>query len=362
MAPFHAPEVVDRLLSQALASRASDLHVEPVAAGYEARLRIDGLLTVIGTYSADDGRALVTRLMVLAKLLTYRPDVPQEGRSTWTATGKAGPIELRISVMPTARGPRLAVRIPSASAADLGGLTDLGLPPELVADLRTYLGASSGMLIVTGPAGSGKTTLLYALLRELVLSRGGQSVVSLEDPVERLIDGVTQIEVSPFGELTYERALRSMLRQDPQVLMLGEVRDAPTARLAAQAASSGHRMLLTLHADDAASAIRRLLDMGLEPHQITSTLYAVVTLRLLRRLDPADPAGYRGRIAVAEWVRLGQPLRDAILRADDADSLRLATRRQDNHQTLHAHALRLVQSGITDLAEVHRVLGTNHPT
>lgn len=352
MPSFHAPDVVAQLLAQALGHRASDLHLEPVASGYEARLRIDGSLTPIATYPEPDGRAVVTRLMVLAKLFTYRPDVPQEGRCSHDLGGTAH--DLRISVMPTARGPRAAVRLPG-DLSTLRPLADLGLPPHAMSGLLDYARSGTGMLIVTGPAGSGKTTMLYALLSHLVATSPGTSVVALEDPVERLVPGVTQIEVTPFGELTYERALRSMLRQDPQVLMLGEVRDAPTARLAAHAANSGHRILLTLHSADPASALRRLLDMGLEPHQLTSTVFGIIALRLVRKLAPGG--GYLGRVPLAEFTRMSQPLRSATLALADATALRSAYQNTPGHVTLHQSASALVASGATDTAEVHRVLG-----
>src|SRR5438552_16721888 len=155
------------------------------------------------------------------------------------------------------------------------------------------------MLILTGPAGSGKTTTIYALLDHIAQVSKGISIVALEDPVERDLPGVTQIQVSPFGQLTYERAIKSILRQDPQVMMLGEIRDAQTASLAVQAALSGHRLICTLHASSPGGAIARLLEMGLEPYRITSALYGVVAQRLLRRLDP-DSEKYKGRIPAAE--------------------------------------------------------------
>lgn len=350
--PIHAPDVVSELIANALTCRASDLHLEPVESGYEARYRVDGILNVVAHFSAADGRSVVLRLMVLAKLLTYRPDVPQEGRIPSPTTAAAS--DLRVSIMPTARGPRAAVRLPGDLTAPKT-VSDLGLPPETLNGLYGFASASTGMLIVTGPAGSGKTTLLYALLSHLIAISPGTSVVTLEDPVERLIPGITQIEVTPFGELTYERALRSMLRQDPQVLMLGEVRDAATARLAAHAATSGHRMLLTLHAADPATALRRLLDMGLEPHQLTSTVYGIVAVRLLRRTTPSGT--YAGRIPVAEWVRMDKSVRDALLSSADASALRNSYQSQPGHVTLRQAAATLVDSNTTNLAEVTRVLG-----
>lgn len=381
---FDAVAEVDRLLALATAHRASDLHLEPERERYLARVRVDGVMRTVAELPADAGRAAVARLMVLARLLTYRVDVPQEGRAEHRG------MTLRVSTMPTAKGLRGSVRLP----ADLSGeavprsLEALGLPPATLEGLRRFARSSSGLLIVTGPAGSGKTTLLYAMLAELAAhgsahssahgaegedgggdgggEGGGEGgIVSLEDPVERELPGVTQIEVKPFGELTYERALRSMLRQDPRVLMLGEVRDGATARLAAQAALSGHRLLCTLHADDPAGAVRRMLDLGVEPGALASSLTAVVALRLVRRLAPAGAGGaggaagerYRGRTPVAEFVTFDDDLRRAVARDVNTMELRLKYTSRPSHVTLRQAAATLVEAGVTDLTEVQRVLG-----
>jgi type II secretory ATPase GspE/PulE/Tfp pilus assembly ATPase PilB-like protein len=210
------------------------------------------------------------------------------------------------------------------------------------------------MLVVTGPAGSGKTTTLYALLQQIAQASPGISIIALEDPVERDLPGVTQIEVSPFGEMTYEKALRSILRQDPQVLMLGEIRDAAVASLAVQAALSGHRLLCTLHAGSPAAAIARLVEMGLEPYQLTSSLFGVLAQRLLRR---KAPDGYQGRVPIAEYATLDPDLRRAILARADADTLNGLLQSHPNYQTLRQSAQALVDQGITDEAEVRRTLG-----
>jgi type II secretory ATPase GspE/PulE/Tfp pilus assembly ATPase PilB-like protein len=309
---------------------------------------VDGVLIYAGKFPAEAGQMLVARLMVLAHLLTYRVDVPQEGRANWEGE------DLRISVMPTAKGLRCAVRLPSSGGRILP-LSELGLGGTAMAVLRDFVAARSGMLVVTGPAGSGKTTLSYALLTEILSTDGGISIVTLEDPVERMLPRVTQIEVTPFGQLTYERALRSMLRQDPQVLLLGEVRDPATAQLAAQAAMSGHRLICTLHADDPAAAIRRLLDMGVEPFQLTSSLRGVIALRLLRK-RVAD--GYAGRTAIGEAVSVDAALREAIIKDDDASHLRDVYTSAKGHVTLREAARRQVDAGETDPLEVQRVLGT----
>lgn len=345
--PIDVVGYVDALLRGAVASDASDLHLTPAADGVDVRRRVDGMLLPPERIDAELGRGAVTRLMVLARLLTYRPDVPQEGRATIDVDG--GSVEARISVIPTVNGLRCAVRLPTRGQA-LNDLNALGLPAEVRAGLDRFAAADSGLLVVTGPAGSGKTTTVHALLAHLARTRPELSIVSLEDPVERRVDGIAQVEVSAFGELTYERALRSILRQDPQVLALGEVRDAATATLAVQAALSGHRLVCTMHAATPGGAVARLLEMGIEPYRITSALLAVLNQRLLRRrIDDA----YRGRLPIATWTPLDAEMRRAILAGADAAAIDAVT----TGRSLRDAADACVAAGSTDAAEVSRVLG-----
>jgi general secretion pathway protein E len=348
-----ARHVVDQMLDAAVARRASDVHVEPTAEGYEVRFRVDGLLETVDRIDTPTGRSLVSRLMVMAHLLTYRLDIPQEGRLTAILPSATSPLELRLAIMPTRHGLRAAVRLP-ADLVQPQRLAELGLPPQAMDALRTFAGTDAGMFIVTGPAGSGKTTTIYALLRHIAETSSGLSIISLEDPVERDLPGVTQIEVTPFGELTYERALRSILRQDPQVLMLGEIRDAATATLAVQAALSGHRLVCTFHAATPGGAIARLLEMGIEPYQLTSALYGVLAQRLLRR---REGEAYRGRVPVAEFASVSGDVREAILARADGTSLQSAIARQEGHRSLREVAQGLLESGVSDEAELVRVLG-----
>jgi general secretion pathway protein E len=345
-----ARAIVDRLLLEAAGLRASDLHVDPDAAGYQVRRRIDGLLKPAERFDTAAGRSVVARMMVLAGLLTYRMDIPQEGRIPAGAT--AAGVEMRLAVMPTTHGLRAAVRLP-AELTQPRKLETLGLPESVVEALRKFAVSDGGLLLLTGPAGSGKTTTIYALLEHLRDTQPGLSIIALEDPVERDLPGVTQIEVTPHGQLTYERALRSILRQDPQVLMLGEIRDAATASVAIGAALSGHRLIATLHAGSPAAAIARLLEMGIEPYQVTSALYGVVAQRLLRR---AAGAGYAGRLPVAEIALMDETLRRAALDRSDSSALR-AIIEKPGYQTLRAAAERAAGAGLTDRAEIERVLG-----
>lgn len=336
-----ARPVVDELLKSAIARRASDVHVEPVEKGYELRLRIDGLLELYQLVNVEEGRAVVARLMVMAGLLTYRVDVPQEGRLSAPLADGGAMVDLRLAVMPTSQGLRATVRMP-AELIQPRTLEALGLPDAVMSVLRQFAAADAGMLVVTGPAGAGKTTTLYALLEFISTSQQGLSIITLEDPVERHLRGVTQIEVSPFGELTYERALKSILRQDPQVLMLGEIRDAATATLAVQAALSGHRLLCTLHAADPAGAIQRLIEMGIEPYQIASAIFAISTQRLVRKKTGG------GRVAVAEAVVMDAPLRARVLERADAARLRSVYSLQPGYGNIPSVLDQYVARGVID--------------
>lgn len=350
---FDARVAVDRWIDTAAADGASDVHLDPTADGYTLRRRIDGLLDAPAALPDERGRAMVNRLMVMANLLTYRLDIPQEGTLRAAAPSVGKTLELRLAVMPTTHGLRAVVRLP-AELIQPRSLDALHLPEPAMHTLRRFADADTGLLLLTGPAGSGKTTTIYALLELIAARHPGLSLVALEDPVERDLPGVTQIQVAPHGELTYQRALRSIVRQDPQVLMLGEIRDAETASAAIAAALTGHRLIATLHAGSPAAAIARLIEMQLQPYQITSALFAVINQRLLRRRQNDE---YRGRVPIAESITLTEPLRRAILEKSDAATMTQIIHAQPDHLTLRAAAKRLIESGLTDHAELTRVLG-----
>jgi type II secretory ATPase GspE/PulE/Tfp pilus assembly ATPase PilB-like protein len=350
------PDRVDRMLDAALARRASDLHLDPREDAMAIRARIDGLLEDVEQVDPAVGAAMVTRLMVMAQLLTYRRDQPQEGRTVFAGAAPGRAAELRVSVIPTTHGLRAVVRLPAELDRPCA-VGDLGLPAGVLAELQRLAASDQGLLLVTGPAGAGKTTTLYALLRHIVQTRRGSSVVAIEDPVESDLPGVTQVQVRDEGPMTYAAALRSVLRQDPQVLMLGEIRDAATATIAVQAALSGHRLLATMHAGAPGAAIARLLEMGVEPYQVAGALDAVVTQRLVRRID--GRGGYAGRAPLAEIAPMTAELRRAVVARSDAQALGAVIAARPGFQSLRQSGQEAARNGVTDEAELLRVLGAS---
>ena len=360
--------LVDGMLARGLAARATDLHFEPTDDGLLVRLRVDGQLIDFESVPGRLAENVVSRLKVLASLLTYRVDIPQEGSLRWTGdsapTGEA--IDLRVATFPTIRGERAVVRV-FHGAAELQSLEALGLAEDQVGLLRRAIAQPGGLIVVSGPAGSGKTTTLYAMIRALRDRHAGRSVITLEDPVEQRVNRVTQIQINPYGELSYERCLRSLLRQDPQVILLGEVRDSRTAGVAIEAALTGHLILTTVHSGDPAETVVRFLEMDIAPYQLVSALTVVCSQRLLRLTCPecggvpreGCPAclgtGYAGRTAVAQTVQIDGPVRALILRHPTATELREQLAGQG--PALPERAADLVARGITDETEVARVMG-----
>jgi type II secretory ATPase GspE/PulE/Tfp pilus assembly ATPase PilB-like protein len=381
----YAVEVVDRILAAGRTLGASDLHLQPGAQGLELRFRIDGVLHPAAAFLAAVAPNLIARLKVRAELLTYRTDVPQEGR----IRTREGDVEMRVSTFPTIYGEKAVVRFFAASGR-FERLDDLGLPGDVLGPLRRLLGETSGAILATGPAGSGKTTTLYACLRELAAASGGQrSLASLEDPVEVAVPGVAQSQVNAAAQFDLATGLRFLMRQDPEVILVGEIRDRATADAAFQASLTGHLLLSTFHAGSAAEAIGRLSDMGIEPYLLRSGILAILTQRLLRRLcscarlsdDPEArlglpvqtvhlPAGcgecggtgYRGRFVLVEMLMPGRSeLGRAILSRSDAATLeRLAC--EAGMISRWQRACESVRQGWTSPAEVRRTLGFANPS
>jgi general secretion pathway protein E len=370
--------LVDTLLSQAVTSRATDIHFEPTAEGLVIKYRLDGLLVTVETLPKAIADNCVARLKVLGGLLTYRNDLPQEGRIESDDGVYKDVMDLRLAIFPTIYGQRAVVRVlyQDDQLVDLG---QLGFPPSVLDHLLDFAHQSQGILLLTGPAGTGKSTTLAALMRTILDVTPGRSIVTLEDPVEIRISGVTQVQITPHGGMTFPVALRSLLRQDPQVLMIGEIRDAETARIGVEAGLTGHLLASTLHSGTPAGALLRLVEMGIEPYQVTSSIQAVINQRLVRRLcdhcktQNSDQTfiaagcprcletGYTGRLLLAEAIQLDRTLRQAVLSRADLEELEmiLATQGRD---TMAMHAEQLIRDGHTSKQEIARVLGYQQPT
>jgi type II secretory ATPase GspE/PulE/Tfp pilus assembly ATPase PilB-like protein len=377
----YATEVVDAILDFADVVGTSDVHLQPTRSGLEVKYRSNGVLQILGVFPVGSRSSIISRLKVLSGLLTYKSDIPQEGRVESPRHGR----EIRVSTFPTLYGERGVLRF-FGHAREFTTLEELGNPVELTHLIRDSLDETSGAILITGPAGSGKSTTLYACLRHLVThNNGARSVVSLEDPIEVPVDGVAQSEVDLAAGFDLKTGLRSLMRQDPEVIIVGEIRDRDTAEFAIQASLTGQLLLATFHADSAASAITRLIEMGIEPFLVRSGLIAVICQRLLRVLcncsrestDAADfcgiplekarvavgcPAcnstGYSQRAIISEFLDLRQAeLGPPILhRADSREIHRIA--RTCGMSPLGEQAIELVRRGTTSPAEVVRVLGS----
>ena len=381
-AASYATETVDILLDFAHAVGTSDLHLQPTRNGLDVKFRSDGVLQPVSVIPPGGTSSVTARLKVLADLLTYKNDIPQEGRIDKPKHGR----EIRVSTFPTMHGERAVLRF-FGNDREFTTLDELGNPPQVTARIRDALVETSGAMLISGPAGSGKSTTLYACLRHLVTStNGSRSIVSIEDPIEVPVEGVAQSQVDLACGFDLKTGLRSLMRQDPEVIMVGEIRDRETADFAIQASLTGQLLLATFHSDTAASAITRLIQMGIEPFLIRSGLITVLTQRLLRTLcghcsrESSDPTelcgievdrarvavgcgqchgtGYRGRAMISEFLDVrGDQIGKAILRkADSRELYRIAI---DNGMSpLFMQARSLIRDGRTSPAEVWRVLGT----
>ncbi len=357
--------VVDDLLSRAALAGASDVHFEPTGKGLVIKYRLDGALSVVEKLPQTLAENVISRLKVLGGLLTYRNDIPQEGRIDRRDGYGKDVTDQRLAVFPTIHGQRAVVRF-FYEEKFLVDLDELGLPEVILAAMKRIAAASQGLLLLTGPAGSGKSTTLAAMLRYILRKYPGKSIVTLEDPVERRIEGVTQVQISPHGRMTFPVALRSLLRQDPEVLMIGEIRDAETAGIAIEAALTGHLLMSTMHSGTPAGALLRLLEMGIEPYQVTSSVSAVLNQRLIRKIcehcgrpegcEQCFNTGFSGRMLIAEFVRLDGELRKAVLDRADAETLEEILGRR-GHMNMFQNGMRLVNEGLTTQAELNRVCG-----
>jgi len=354
---------VEVLLAEAHAAGASDVHVVPAADAFEVRLRLDGVVGPVARLPKERLPLLVQRIKVLAGLLTYRTDAAQDGRVAREDNGGRG--ELRVSVVPTLHGEKAVVRLLDPAGAGGPRTVDaLGWPADAREALEAAVLQPDGLLLFCGPAGSGKTTAIYAGLRRIVAA-GGRSCVSIEEPVEADLTGVDQTPVDRGAGLDFAGALRALLRHDPEVLFVGEVRDRETAGIVVEAGLTGHLVLTTVHAGGAAEAVRRLLDLDAEPAAVASTLRRVFAQRLVRRRCPecagaggacCRGTGHRGRLPLVEHLAVDAALREAVLARASVEALAAAAAAA-GLRGLRERGRDAVAVGATTEAELERVLG-----
>jgi len=375
-----AIRLINGVIADAARNGVSDIHVEPYETGLVVRMRIDGVLRETLRMPPHVASVVVSRIKVMARLDIAERRVPQDGRMGLTLGGKL--LDVRVSTLPSRAGERVVLRILDKENAGID-LEALGVSGRTEQVLREVLAEPNGIVLVTGPTGSGKTTTLYAALRRL--NDGSRNILTVEDPVEYAVDGVGQTQVNPKVGLTFAAGLRAILRQDPDVVMVGEIRDRETAEIAVQASLTGHLVLSTVHTNDAVGAITRMRDMRVEPFLLASTLRAVIAQRLVRRLCPtcARPVaardtvapllgiapdaivreagscdacghtGFRGRIGVYEAVRVDETVRRLI--NEGGDETAIAAHAFRNSDTLSGAARELVRRGLTTPEEAVRV-------
>ena len=380
-----AVRIVNELLREALARGASDIHLDATEQGGRVRCRVDGVLGDVRDTDAATHAAMIARCKVLATLDIAERRLPQDGRIQVVVAGHK--VDVRIATLPTQHGERAVLRLLDTSAARLD-LSALGLCDATLTALRDAVRMPHGLVLVTGPTGSGKTTTLYAAVSEL--DRERHNVVSVEDPVEYALDRVAQTQVNPRIELTFARALRSILRHDPDVIIVGEIRDRETAEIAIQASLTGHLVLASLHTNTAGAAVTRLVDMGMEPFLLASSLRGVLAQRLVRRLcvhcraahpttsaesallaghgisgvaqlyeasgcDQCNQTGYRGRMGLYRWLPVTTDIAQAI-HARVPDTALETSATAAGWPALATDATRHLQGGATSLSEVLRVV------
>jgi len=378
-------QLVNQLLRRAVTSGASDLHIEPYENGLRARMRIDGFLQKIMDRSDVPTRRVVSRLKVMAGLDIAETRLPQDGRIPLSFGGRT--IDTRVSSLPGNYGERIVLRILDRSSGLLP-LSDLGLSAAQVTLLERLSALPNGIILATGPTGAGKTTTLYSLLQ--LANRDERNIVTVEDPIEYDLQGISQSQINAEIGMTFANGLRATLRQDPDVILVGEIRDGETASVAAQAALTGHLVFSSLHANGSVGAVVRLRDLGLDDFLIAATLRGVIAQRLLRRLcedcrtsrdttpdeaghfnrhdmappdkvfdavgcERCDGAGYSGRVGVFEMIEVGEALRAAIDKGENETSLRSIAMRE--RETLFGQGLLEVAAGTTTLTETIRVVG-----
>ena len=338
--------ILNALLMEAVKEGASDIHIEAYETHSLVRLRVDGNMREIAEPKRELHKALISRLKIMAGLDIAETRLPQDGRISTRLGNRL--IDIRVSTLPNAYGERAVLRLLDKSGNKLT-LESAGMAPALVKQLDALVRQPHGIVLVTGPTGSGKTTTLYSALKRLDAT--SMNIMTVEDPIEYELPGIGQSQINSKIGFNFADALRSILRQDPDVVMVGEIRDTETAQIAIQASLTGHLVLATLHTNDAASAITRLVDMGVEPYLLSSSLLGVLAQRLVRKCDPAQPGQLRGRIGIYELLQVNEEIKALInQKASDSDIRRAAI--ANGMLTMRAYGEKLVAQGITTQAEV----------
>ena len=376
-------QLVKGMIDQAVRQRASDIHIEPMEKQVRIRYRIDGALYEKSVYNIRLLPAIVARIKIIGGMDISEKRKPQDGRITQIVDRKE--FDIRVSILPTVYGEKIVMRLTSKNALTKEK-SQLGLKPDELKKFDHILKHPHGILLVTGPTGSGKSTTLYTALSEL--NKEDVNIITVEDPVEANIDGINQVQVNNKADLTFASALRSILRQDPDIIMIGEIRDQETASIAVQASITGHLVVSTLHTNSAASTITRLADMGIEPYLIADSTIGVIAQRLVRRLCPeckrqkkadeeelellqlspdedvtiyepcgcprCDGTGFKGRIGVYEIMEVTQPLKTIIAKGGNAEDIKNKAL-EEGMNTLRMSATKYVLEGITSVQEMMRV-------
>ena len=356
-------KLVDALLFEALSRRASDVHVQPLDDRTLVRYRLDGVLHTARELPRTITAAVVSRIKVMGRMDIAERRIPQDGRATVTIGTR--PVDLRISTLPTSYGERAVLRLLDNSQ-QLCEFEQIGMPPEVAKPFLERAQRTNGIILVTGPTGSGKTTTLYSTLRRIGSAQ--INIMTIEDPIEYELSStglaVSQSQINPRKGVTFANGLRHILRQDPDVIMVGEIRDAETARIAIQASLTGHLVFSTLHTNDAASAVTRLVDLGIEPYLVSASLSAVLAQRLVRLIhvdcqgkgcEDCLDTGFRGRTGLFELMVITEPIRELISRGAALADLRTAAQ-ASGLRTLREEGQRLVAAGRTTRTEAHRVV------
>ncbi len=377
--------LVNLMFSQAVRDNASDIHIEPYQNSLKIRQRLDGILYDMLSPPKHVQSALISRIKIMAKLNIAEKRLPQDGRIELKVANKE--VDIRVSTLPTAFGERVVLRLLDKSSV-LISLTDLGMPEDRFIPFSEQIKAANGIVLVTGPTGSGKTTTLYAALTSI--NNTDINIITVEDPIEYRISGIGQVQVNPKINLTFASGLRSIVRQDPDVILVGEIRDTETARIAIQSALTGHLVFSTLHTNDAASAITRLIDMGIEPFLLSSSINAILAQRLIRIICPhckegyiPDPTairklgltpeemegrlvyrgkgcskchhtGFKGRCGIFELMLMNQTMKHLVLNTANANAIKEQAVK-NGMITLRRDGADKVLEGITTIEEVYRV-------